>query len=147
MIPFSSDPSPLAASPRSLAGTTRLRSLGPSANTAWSPKPLLIYRTNAISAPTIATSTGVRATAHTTDLLAALAQRRQLTHHEADSMLQAIPARLATATDVFTQGEQDRLAVAVVSLIRRKDFDASGFTPWLARFQGARPRRLDTHDS
>jgi len=77
----------------------------------------------------------IHATAHTADLLAALADNPQLTKHEADAILQAIQARLATATEVFTQGEQDRLAVAVVSVIRRKDFDASTVTPWLAHFQ------------
>lgn len=77
----------------------------------------------------------IHATAHTADLLAALADSPQLTNQEANAILQAVQARLATAAEVFTQGEQDRLAVAVVSVIRRKDFDASGFTPWLARFQ------------
>src|SRR5262249_325635 len=72
---------------------------------------------------------GIHATAHTADLPAALAQSPPLTNHGADSILQAIQARLATATDVFTQGEQHRLAVAGVSVIRRKNFDPSGRLP------------------
>lgn len=77
----------------------------------------------------------IHATAHTADLLAALADSPQLSKQETDSILQAIQSRLSTATEVFTQGEQDRLAIAVVSVIRRKDFDASTFGPWLARLQ------------
>jgi hypothetical protein len=77
----------------------------------------------------------IHATAHTADLLAALADSPLLTRQEADGILQAIRSRLATATEIFTQGEQDRLAIAVVSVIRRKDFEASTFAPWLAQLQ------------
>jgi len=77
----------------------------------------------------------IHATAHTADLLAALADSPQLSKEETDSILQTIQSRLSTATEVFTQGEQDRLAIAVVSVIRRKDFDASTFGSWLARLQ------------
>jgi hypothetical protein len=77
----------------------------------------------------------IHATAHTADLLAALADSPQLSKEETDSILQAIQSRLSTATEVFTQGEQDRLAITVVSVIRRKDFDASTFGSWLARLQ------------
>jgi hypothetical protein len=74
----------------------------------------------------------IHATAHTADLLAALADSPLLTKEEAAGILNAITARLITAPQVYTQGEQDRLAVAVVSVIRRNDFDASTFAPWLA---------------
>ena len=77
----------------------------------------------------------IHATAHTADLLAALAQNPLLTKNEAAAILQAIAARLSTAPDVYTQGEQDRLAVAVASVIQRDDFDASSFEPWLAQLQ------------
>ena len=77
----------------------------------------------------------IHATAHTADLLAALAQSSSLTKEEGSKMLQAIDTRLATAPQVYTQGEQDRLASAVVSVIGRNDFDASGFEPWLATLQ------------
>ncbi len=73
----------------------------------------------------------IHATAHTADLLAALADSPLLTKEEASAILRAISARLSTAPQVYTQGEQDRLAAAVVSVIRRKDFDASTFEPWL----------------
>lgn len=77
----------------------------------------------------------IHATAHTADLLGALADSPMLTKDEASSILRAIAARLSTAPQVYTQGEQDRLAAAVVSVIRRKDFDASSFNVWLAGIQ------------
>lgn len=77
----------------------------------------------------------IHAAAHTADLLAALADSPLLPSQEGDGILQAIRSRLSTATEVFTQGEQDRLAVAVLSVIRRKDFEASTFAPWLAQLQ------------
>jgi hypothetical protein len=75
----------------------------------------------------------IHATAHTADLLGALADSPMLTADEASEILKAIDARLSTASSVYTQGEQDRLAAAVVSVIRRKDFASSTFEPWLAR--------------
>jgi Protein of unknown function (DUF2785) len=77
----------------------------------------------------------IHATAHTADLLAALAGSPVLTPQEAANILHAIDARLTTAPQVYTQGEQDRLAAAVVAVIRRKDFDASTFEPWLTHLQ------------
>ena len=77
----------------------------------------------------------IHATAHTADLLAALADSPLLSTEEADRILQSVQSRLSTATEVFTQGEQDRLAIAVVSVIRRKDFKVSTFAPWLAQLQ------------
>jgi len=77
----------------------------------------------------------IHATAHTADLLAALAGNSLLTKEEASDILQAIDSRLATATEVYTQGEQDRLAAAVVAVIRRADFNASTFAPWLGHIQ------------
>jgi hypothetical protein len=74
----------------------------------------------------------IHATAHTADLLAALADSPLLKTEEAAAILQAIAARLSTASEVYSQGEQDRLAATVVSVIRRQDFDASTFEPWLA---------------
>ena len=78
----------------------------------------------------------IHATAHTADLLAALADSPLLTKEEGSQILHAIDTRLATAPQVYTQGEQDRLAAAVVSVIGRKDFDASTFESWLAALQG-----------
>jgi hypothetical protein len=77
----------------------------------------------------------IHATAHTADLLAALAQSSLLTKDEAGRILQSIDARFTTAPQVYTQGEQDRLAVAVVKVIERKDFDETTFQPWLGHIE------------
>lgn len=77
----------------------------------------------------------IHATAHTADLLGALAGSTLLSKDEAAIMLVAIAARLSTAPDVYTQGEQDRLAAAVVAIVRRADFDASTFGPWLGHIE------------
>jgi len=77
----------------------------------------------------------IHATAHTADLLGALADNSLLTRDEGAAILSAIDNRLATAPEVYTQGEQDRLADAVALVIRRADFDVSSFDPWLKRIQ------------
>ena len=77
----------------------------------------------------------IHATAHTADLLGALAGSPLLTKEEGTAILAAIGVRLATAPEVYTQGEQGRLADAAVSVIRRADFDAPAFDSWLARMQ------------
>jgi len=74
----------------------------------------------------------IHATAHTADLLAGLADSPQLSREEAAGILSAISALLATAPDVFTQGEQDRLAAAVVAVIRRRDIEGAKFESWLS---------------
>ena len=47
-------------------------------------------------------------------------------------MLQAISERLSSAKQIFSYGEQDRLAAAIVATVARKDFDSPGFQRWLA---------------
>jgi Protein of unknown function (DUF2785) len=73
----------------------------------------------------------VHATAHTSDLLAALAANPQLSKEEESAILTAIGRRLSSAPRVYTQGEQDRLAVAVNAVVRRADFDQPLFDKWL----------------
>lgn len=77
----------------------------------------------------------IHATAHTADLLAALAGSPLLTRDEASDILAAISTRLNTAPEVYTQGEQDRIAAAVLAVIRRPDFDAPKFELWLTGIQ------------
>jgi hypothetical protein len=77
----------------------------------------------------------IHATAHTADLLAALADSPQLTAREAATILDAITARVSTAGKVYTQGEQDRLAGAVLSVIHRPDFDTRASDHLLARLK------------
>ncbi|HEV7765403.1 MAG TPA: DUF2785 domain-containing protein [Thermoanaerobaculia bacterium] len=89
----------------------------------------------------------VHATAHTADLLAALARHRLLTPADQKQLLAGIALRLSSAGEVFTQGEQDRLAQAVTAIVLRSDFDAAGFDGWLTGLrattrQAARTRPL-----
>ena len=79
----------------------------------------------------------IHATAHTADLVGALADSPMLTKEEETAILSAIAVRLATAPDVYTQGEQDRMAAAVTSVIRRPDFDDSSFAAWLSGIETA----------
>jgi len=50
-------------------------------------------------------------------------------------VLQAISERLSSAKQVFSYGEQDRLAAAITAIIARKDFDSPGFQRWLASLE------------
>jgi uncharacterized protein DUF2785 len=77
----------------------------------------------------------IHANAHTADLLQALARSSMLTTEEENNILSAVAVRLSSAPQVYTQGEQDRMAGAVLAVIRRSSFDASAFTGWLARLQ------------
>ena len=74
----------------------------------------------------------IHATAHTADLLKALAENDLLTRDDQHAILAAIAERLATAPTVYSYGEQDRLAMAVRSIVLRRDFDAEYFNKWLA---------------
>jgi len=79
----------------------------------------------------------IHATAHTADLLEALVLNSKITKEEESSILAGVAHRLATAPQVYSQGEQDRLAAAVNTVIRRPDFDASLFDTWLGDLQKA----------
>ena len=79
----------------------------------------------------------IHATAHTADLLAALSRHHLFTPADQKKVLAGIALRLSSAGEVFTQGEQDRLAQAVTALFLRTDFDAAGFDAWLADFRAA----------
>lgn len=74
----------------------------------------------------------IHATAHTADLIAALADNRLFEKQAQPAVLEAISQRLATAGVVFTMGEQDRLANAVVAMMVREDFDTGAWRSWLA---------------
>ena len=51
---------------------------------------------------------------------------------------------LAAAPTVFTHGEDERLARAVLSIVNRADFDRAAFQAWAAR---TRPARLPARPS
>ena len=77
----------------------------------------------------------IHATAHTADLLQALAGSPLLTKEEQSSILSALATRLSSAPQVYTQGEQDRMAAAVLAVIRRSDYDTAFFESWLTKLQ------------
>ncbi len=79
----------------------------------------------------------IHATAHTADLLKALAENDLLTPEDQHAILTAVATRLATAPTIYSYGEQDRLALAVRSIAMRRDFDAEYFNKWLAALNEA----------
>ena len=77
--------------------------------------------------------------AHTADLLKFLARSRYVDVPGQRRYLEAIAAKLTTASVVFTHGEDERFARAVLSLVARADFDAAQFQAWLQRTKPAVP--------
>jgi hypothetical protein len=80
-----------------------------------------------------ATKGWIHPTAHTADLLAALAGNTLFTKQDQASVLQAVAERLATADAVYAYGEQDRLANVVAVIATRPDFDSEVLQKWLAQ--------------
>jgi hypothetical protein len=77
----------------------------------------------------------IHATAHTADLLKFLARDPRFTTADQQRLLDGAWAKVtASGTPVFTHAEDERLAAALVSVVRRADFDAARLEPWLARF-------------
>jgi hypothetical protein len=74
----------------------------------------------------------IHATAHTADLLANLAANVMLKKEDQARLLGAISQRLASAGQIFSYGEQDRLSLIAATLATRKDFDAGAFKKWLS---------------
>jgi hypothetical protein len=79
--------------------------------------------------------------AHTADLLKFTARSRFLDPAGQRAVLDAIVQKLNAATVVFTHGEDERFARAVLSLVNRTDFDRTAFSAWTA---AAKPPRLTT---
>lgn len=71
--------------------------------------------------------------AHMADLLKFLGRSRHLDADGQHRLLDAVGRKLTTASVVFTFGEDERLARALVSLTARKDFNASNFDTWLTQ--------------
>jgi hypothetical protein len=74
----------------------------------------------------------VHATAHTADVLKFLSRNPRLSSAGQARIVDAVARRLRTAGVVFTWGEDERLALALLSLTRRKDFDPKPVEAWLA---------------
>ena len=69
--------------------------------------------------------------AHTADLLRFLARSRHLQVPEQSAILAAISEKISVVDQVFTHGEDERLARVAHSLATRPDFDEAGFTRWV----------------
>jgi hypothetical protein len=77
----------------------------------------------------------IHSTAHTADLLAALARNPLFTPADQQTLFAAVEQRLASAGRIYTFGEQDRLAVALLCVITRDDFQLAAFQSWLESLQ------------
>jgi hypothetical protein len=77
----------------------------------------------------------IHSTAHTADLLAALARNPHFTAADQQALFTAVEQRLHSAGHVYTFGEQDRLAVALLCVITRDDFQLTSFQTWLDSVQ------------
>jgi hypothetical protein len=77
----------------------------------------------------------IHATAHTADLLKFLARDPRFAPADQVRLLDASWAKVtAPGTPVFTHAEDERLAAALLAVVRRPDFDSAALDPWLARF-------------
>ena len=74
----------------------------------------------------------VHAAAHTADVLKFLGQSPKLTPAGQARIVEAVATRLRTAGVVYAWGEDERLALALLSLTQRSDFDPKPFDAWLA---------------
>jgi hypothetical protein len=81
----------------------------------------------------------VHSAAHTADLLKFLGRSRYLEPADQRVILDGIGAKMTAASVVFTHGEDERFARAVLSLVNRPDADREAFRAWLAQ---VRPKRL-----
>ena len=70
------------------------------------------------------------AIAHVADLLKFLARRPHLSVEDQKRIVSGGSQRCRTAHLVFTWGEDVRMAAALLSVVDRKDFDASPFETW-----------------
>ena len=73
----------------------------------------------------------IHTAAHTADLLKFLARHPKLPPAGQARVLAALLAKNRDARGPFSQGEDERMARVVISIVRRDDFDRRGFTVWL----------------
>lgn len=89
--------------------------------------------------------------AHTADLLKFIARSRFLDRGGQQRMLDAIAHKLAAGQIVFTHGEDERFARAVLSVVNRGDFDRAAFDAWTLRSkpprQTSRPTTLELNSA
>ncbi len=78
--------------------------------------------------------------AHTADLVKFIGRSRFLDGTKGQTaILDAVAHKLAAAPAVFTHGEDERFARAVMSIVNRADFDREAFSSWTMR---TKPPRL-----
>jgi Protein of unknown function (DUF2785) len=70
--------------------------------------------------------------AHTSDTLKFLVRNSKLPGRRASELLGAVRAKVESADTVFTWGENDRMALALQSAVRRDDADATALEEWVA---------------
>jgi hypothetical protein len=75
--------------------------------------------------------------AHTSDLLKFLARNPRLPAAGQSRILAALVAKNRDASSPYVQGEDERMARAAISVVRRADFDRGVFREWLAAAQAA----------
>jgi hypothetical protein len=77
----------------------------------------------------------IHATAHTADLLKFLSRDSRFRPADHARLMDAAWAKMATpGTPVFTHAEDERLAAALLSVVRRPDLELAILDPWLERF-------------
>lgn len=84
--------------------------------------------------------------AHTADLLKFLARNPRLDRDAQERILAGIAARLDTADEVFTHGEDDRLCRVVLSILARDDYDEELLLDFLTALQVQKRRRAVVDD-
>ncbi len=72
----------------------------------------------------------IHSAAHTADLLKFLGRSRYLTREDQRSIMSGIREKMEAAPAVFTHGEDERYARAVLSLAMRTDLDRDAFRGW-----------------
>ena len=75
--------------------------------------------------------------AHTADLVRFLGRSRHLDVAGQARLLGAVGQKLVTSPVVFTHGEDERFARALLSLVNRADFNQAAFAGWLAETKPA----------
>jgi hypothetical protein len=88
----------------------------------------------------------IHSAAHTSDLLKFLARSDTLPRDGQARVLAALAAKNRDAASAFVQGEDERMARVVISIVRRADFDRDAFTAWLDRIRESAtfPRDVST---
>ena len=75
--------------------------------------------------------------AHTSDALKFLARNPKLTAGTDSRLLAAVRAKIESTTTVFTWGENDRMALALQSAVRRDDAEAAALEAWVTHWTNA----------